>query len=306
MQRDYIQLSDEVEGAIKKHLPVVTLESTIIALGLPYPHNLKVARECEAIVRKEGAVPATVGVVKGSLKVGLSDSEIEAFATRKDVVKANLSNLSVICASGGWGATSVSTSLFATVRAGASVFVTGGIGGVHKGFGESFDISSDLTALQRFCAIVVSAGIKTLLDVPATLERLETLGVPVLGFGTDKFPVFYTPTSPYPVDLRVDTPEEVVRVFQTHREMGLQSGILVAVPVPEKEGLPAAGIDAALKAADANLARRPDVRGRAVTPFLLERLEKITKGRTLAANLSLIKNNARIGAHIACALTHES
>jgi pseudouridylate synthase len=303
MGNNFFQIGEDAANAIKAGRPVVTLESTIISFGLPYPQNMEVAFECEEIIREEGAVPATVGIVDGILKAGLSREEIKEFATRKDIVKTNLGNLSAICACGKWGATSVSTSLYATYHAGLKVFVTGGIGGVHKGFGESFDISSDLKALSQYPAIVVSAGIKTLLNVPATLERLETLGIPVLGYRTDNFPVFYISQSDYSIDMRVDSPEEVAKIYRAHRGLGLSSAIMVAVPVPDEKGMRKEEIKEALKQAEKDLSEKPEIKGRDVTPYLLNRLEKITRGKTLECNLALIRNNARTGAQIAKTLT---
>jgi len=300
------QIRDDINDAIQRGKPVVTLESTIISFGLPHPQNLEVARECEEIVREEGALPATVGIVDGVMKVGLSEQEIESFATRKDIVKTNLGNISPVCASWKWGATTVSSTLFATVKAGAGVFVTGGIGGVHKGFGDHFDISSDLTALKEFGAVVVCAGVKSLLDVPATLEHLETLGIPVVGYGTDFFPVFYIPKSAREVDRRVDTPQEAALVFRVQKRLGLASSVLVTAPVPAADALTREEVSRALEKAEKVLSERSDIRGRDVTPFLLRLLSDYTGGRTLKANLSLVRNNVRIGARIACSLAESS
>jgi pseudouridine-5'-phosphate glycosidase len=297
-----IILSDEVTTALAENNPVVTLESTVISLGLPYPENLHTAFECETIIRREGATPATVGIVDGALKIGLSAKELESFATRKDIIKTNLSNLAPTCAAKRWGATSVSVSLLATAMAGIDVFVTGGIGGIHRTFKQNLDISSDLTALSRYRAIIVSAGVKSLLNVAATRECLETLGIPILGYRTDFFPAFYTPSSPYHVDRRVETPEEVAVVYQIQKDMGLPSSILVAVPVPEKEGIPAEELEHVLRELEDVLQREPVPSGRDVTPYILRQLNERMNGRCLAANLALLKNNAAIGAQIACSL----
>ncbi len=302
MDRKVFKIAEPVAEALKKKKPVVILESAIISFGLPHPLNLSVALECEEIVRKEGAIPATVGIVQGVLKVGLTGEELEAFAARKDMIKTNLGNLSTVCGSGRWGATTVSASLFAASRAGAGVFVTGGIGGIHRGFPEKVDVSSDLAALERFSILVVCAGVKSLLDVPATLEILETLGIPILGYQTDVFPMFYVSRSAYPVDLRVESPEQAAKVFQAHQALGLKSGILVANPVSEKDGMDPEELESAMKQAEAELTKHSGIQGRDVTPFLLQRLEQITGGRTLKANCSLIRNNCRLGARIALEL----
>jgi len=297
-----IILSDEVATALAKNNPVVTLESSVISFGLPYPENLQTALECETIIRREGATPATVGIVDGNLKIGLDEKELESFAMRKDIIKTNLSNLATTCAAKRWGATSVSASLLATTMAGIDVFVTGGIGGVHRTFTQNLDISSDLTALSRYRAIVVSAGVKSILNVAATRECLETLGIPVIGYQTDSFPAFYTQSSPYHVDRRVETLEEVAVVYQTQKDMGLPSSILVAVPVPEKESIPAKELEQILRELEDVLQKEPIPSGRDVTPYILRQLNERTNGRCLAANLALLKNNALIGAQIACSL----
>lgn len=301
-----VLLGEEAQAAVAQNKPVVTLESTIIAFGLPYPENLETARECENIIRSEGAVPATIGIIDGKLKIGLDEKELEQFAIRKDIVKTNLSNIAPVCARGMWGATSVSTSLMATSLAGIGVFVTGGIGGVHKGFAESLDISSDLTALSRYRAIVVSAGVKSLLDVRATLEYLETAGIPVLGYGTDTFPVFYVPRSSYPVDMRVNSPEEAVAVFMSQEALGHTTSLLTAVPVPEKDALTSEEVEAALAKAEALIRQKGNVHGRDVTPAILKHMNEMTGGRCLKANLALIKNNARVGAMIARELSRHN
>jgi len=302
MDRPVFKIADPVARALKERKPVVILESAILSFGLPSPLNLDTIRECEEIIKKEGAIPATAGIVEGILTLGLTDEELEIFATRKDIIKTNLGNLSAVCGSGRWGATTVSATLFAASRAGAGVFVTGGIGGVHRGFPEKVDISSDLCALGRFPLLVVCSGVKSILDVPITLELLETLGIPILGYQTDVFPLFYTSKSSYPVDLRLESPEQAAQVFEAHQSLGLGSGILVANPVPEKDGMGSEELESAMKQAETELTKHPRVKGREVTPFFLQRLEQITGGRTLKANCSLIKNNCRLGARIALAL----
>jgi len=302
MNIPFFKIADPVAKAFKDGKPVVILESAILSFGLPSPLNLETSLECEEIIKKEGAIPATAGIVQGTLTLGLTVEDLEIFATRKDIVKTNLSNLSAVCGSGRWGATTVSATLYAANRAGAHVFVTGGIGGVHRGFPEKVDISSDLSALGRFPLLVVCSGIKSILDAPITLELLETLGIPILGYKTDSFPLFYTSRSSYPVDLRLDSPEQAKQIFKAHRSLGLGSGILVANPVPEKDGMGSEELECAMKQAEAEVSTNRTVKGRDVTPFFLQRLEQITGGRTLKANCSLIKNNCRLGARIALAL----
>ncbi|MFH0795371.1 MAG: pseudouridine-5'-phosphate glycosidase [bacterium] len=299
---EWLFVAPQIQKTLAARKAVVALESTIIAHGLPYPENLEVARECERLIKENGAAPATVGVVGGRLVVGLSDAEIERLAREPNVAKANLSNLAPVIAGGGLGATSVSTTIRAASLAGIKVFVTGGIGGVHRGFAESFDISSDLTALESHSVLVVSAGAKAILDVRATLEQLETRGVPVIGYKTDCFPLFYTVSSPYRVDGRVESPEEAARVFRCHRAIFPQRGMLLANPIPKSAEIPADEINAAIERAQSQIASAGLKHGREVTPFLLAEIERQTGGRSLAANLALIKNNAVLGALVARAI----
>ena len=302
LKHEYFEISDRVKKSLNAGKPVLALESAIISFGLPPPANLSTALECEKIATEEGVEPATIGIVDGILKLGITKGEIESFATRTDIIKSNLANISVVCASGKWGATSVSTSLLAASRSGIHVFATGGIGGVHRGFGNYFDISSDLTALGKLPTIVVSSGVKSILDVRATREHLETLGIPVIGYGTDTFPVFYCAGSSHPVDFRANTPEEIVKVYQAHQAMNRSSAILVAVPVPAEDGLSPEELEQAMNKAEEEMKKRDKVQGRAVTPFLLGRLAQITQGKTLQANISLVKNNVYTGSQIARAL----
>lgn len=299
MNREFICISEEVKAAIKEKKPVVALESAVISHGLPHPHNLRIALECEDIIRNQGAIPATVGIVKGALKVGLSKEEIELFASGKDIIKTNLGNLAAVCGSGLWGSTTVSTTLFAINKAGIEVFVTGGIGGVHRGFDKNFDISPDMTALERYSAIVVCAGVKSILDICATREHLETRGITVLGYQTSVFPTFFTPASPFAVDMEVKTPGEAAMIFRAKKDLGIESSVLVAVPIPLKDALSTGELEQALEEAEREMESTPHAKGRDLTPRLLERLRIITRGKSLDANESLLKNNTQIGVRIA-------
>jgi pseudouridylate synthase len=279
----------------------VALESTVIAHGLPRPANLESARACERAVRESGAEPATVAVIDGVPKAGLTDSELEELAHKEDVAKVSLRNLGAVCARRGWGATTVAATLHIAAREGIRVFATGGIGGVHRDAERTFDVSSDLTALAVTPVVTVSAGAKSILDLPRTLEALETLGVPVVGFGTDELPAFYARSSGLPVPLRADTPEGVAAIAANHWALGLRSAVLVVAPCPEDAAVPGAEISGALDAA-LDDARRLKVAGPALTPFLLSRIAMATGGRALRANLALLENNARIAGRIAAAL----
>lgn len=284
---------------------VVALESTVIAHGLPAPHNLELARDCEAIVRAQGAQPATIGIVAGQSVIGLDETQLQEMAARQDVAKVNLANLAQVLVEKQWGATTVAASLCLAHRAGLQVFATGGIGGVHRGASQSFDISADLTALARFPVITVCAGAKAILDLPKTMERLETLGVPVVGYQTEELPAFYSRTSGIKLDLRAETPAQIATLARTHWALGNSSAILVVAPVPETAEVPAAEIAEVIEEA-LSAAATQQISGKAVTPFLLARIAEQTAGRSLQANLALLKNNARIAANIAQALGTEA
>ncbi len=281
--------------------PFVALESTVIAHGLPAPHNLDTARACEAAVREGGARPATIAIIEGSPVVGLDEAQMQAIAQRREVVKVNLANLASVISKGQWGATTVAATLHLARRAGIHVFATGGIGGVHRGATDSFDISADLTALARYPLVVVCAGAKAILDLPKTMEVLETLGVPVVGYGTDELPAFYSRSSGIRLDLRADNADEVAALTIRHRELGCAGAVLVVAPVPAADEIPANEIseviEEALSAAD-----RQNLSGKAVTPFLLARIAERSGGRVLHTNMALLRNNARIAAEIAVAL----
>lgn len=287
------------------NLPLLALESTVISHGLPYPQNLETARELERIAREHGAEARTVAVIEGQLRAGLSDAELEMLARSRDVRKLSRRDLPIAVARGWTGATTVATTMAIAARHGIRVFSTGGIGGVHRvGAPAAFlptDISADLPELAQTRVAVVCAGAKAILDLPATLEWLETWGVPVIGYGTDEFPAFYSRHSGLPVDVRVDTPEEAADIVRAKAELGLPGGVLICVPVPAEMELPAAEAGAAIEEALAD-AEAAGVRGRDITPFLLARVAELTGERSLGANLALLENNVRVGAQIAAAL----
>lgn len=293
----------ETQLSAPETLPRVALESTVIAHGLPAPHNLATALACEAAVRETGAKPATIGIIAGEPIIGLDEQQMQEIARRDDVSKVNLANLAGVISRAQWGATTVAATLHLARRAGIRVFATGGIGGVHRGATESFDISADLTALARYPVIVVCAGAKAILDLPKTLEVLETLGVPVVGYGTDELPAFYSRTSDIRLDLRADTPDEVARLARTHWQYGGNGSVLVVAPVPMADEVPPAEISKFITEALAE-ADNQQISGKTVTPFLLSRIAARSGGRALQANISLLQNNARIAGEIACAL-HE-
>lgn len=296
-----LRVHPEVAATLRAGGPVVALESTIISHGLPRPDNLRVAREIEAAVREEGAVPATIALVDGDVRVGLDDVALNAIALRDDVVKCSTRDLAIVAGRGGTGATTVAATAHLAAQAGIELFATGGLGGVHREAGTTWDESADLVGLARTSITVVCAGVKSILDVPATLERLETLGVSVVGFGTDRFPGFYLRDSGHPVPWRVDEVGEVVAILRARARLALEdSALVLANPVPEADQLDPALHDEvlteALQAADA-----AGIRGRDVTPFLLARFHERTSGASLEANVRLVLANARLAAQIAVA-----
>jgi pseudouridylate synthase len=293
-----LHVTEEIRAALAARRPVVALESTLIAHGLPWPENLEVGCAVEAAVRAEGAVPATVAVVRGRLTVGVDDDTLERIA-RGGFIKAGQADLGPIVASGRDAATTVSATAFAAARAGITLFATGGIGGVHRG--DAADVSSDLTTLAREPVVVVSAGAKAILDLPRTLEALETLGVLVLGYDTAELPAFYTRTSGLPLEHRVNTVEEAARVIQARFNLGDRRGVLVANPIPEQDALAPELIEQAITAA-LEQAARAGVRGKALTPYLLSAIARETGSLSLAANRALVLHNARLAARLAAAL----
>jgi pseudouridine-5'-phosphate glycosidase len=290
----------QVSTARQAGRPVVALESTLIAHGLPWPLNLETARQAEAAVRGEGAVPATIAVWRGQPTIGLTDAELEELAQSKDVLKASRRDLAAAVAQGRTAATTVAATMFLARLAGIRVFATGGIGGVHRGAEHTGDVSADLIELARTPVGVVCAGAKSILDLPRTLEVLETYGVPVVGYGTDHFPAFYLRSSGEPVSGRVDSPEQAAALLAAHWELD-GGGVVLAQPLPAEAALAPADLESALARAEEQ-ARAAGVRGKALTPFLLARLAELTGGRTLHANRALIVANARLAAQVACRL----
>ena len=292
--------SSEVADALSAKRPVVALESTIIAHGMSYPANVATALEVEALIRDEGAVPATVAVIGGKLHAGLGADQIEHIGKAgAGMPKLSTRDLAFAMATGSDGATTVASTMQIAARAGIRIFATGGIGGVHRGAGDTFDISADLTELSRTPVAVISAGAKAILDLPLTLEWLETLSVPVAGYGTGEFPAFYSRSSGLPLHIRCDTPKEVAALLAAQWQLG-SAGVLIANPIPIEHEIQAAEIAPVI--ADAvHEAQRRQIVGKAVTPFLLARLAEVTAGRSLASNIALVKNNARVAARIAAA-----
>lgn len=295
----HLTITTEVSAALAGGKPVVALESTIIAHGMPYPANFEMAQEVEAIIREAGAVPATIAIIGGAIKVGLTTSELKKFAVDgSKITKVSTRDLPFVMAQKVDGATTVASTMRIAAMAGIHVFATGGIGGVHRGAEKSFDISADMMEFAESNVAVVTAGAKAILDLALTLETLETLGVPVVGYGTDDFPAFYSRASGHAVPMRCDTPEEVVGLMKAKWGMGLKGGIVVANPIPLEHEIMAAEIAPVIEKAVAEAARQ-NVTGKNVTPFLLARLAEVTGGRSLKANMALVRHNARIGAEIA-------
>jgi pseudouridine-5'-phosphate glycosidase len=294
-------LSPEVEDAKKNNLPIVALESTIITHGMPYPQNVEVAKQVESDIRAKGAVPATMAVLNGTLHVGLTEAQLEELAQAENVAKVSRADMPVIMAQGRTGATTVAATMIAAHLADIDVFATGGIGGVHKGAEESFDISADLTELAHTPVTVVAAGAKAILDVPKTLEVLETNGVPVITYGQDSFPAFWSATSDLSSGLRMDDPATIAAAHKTRGAMALPGGQLVANPIPTADEIPAAELAPVIAQATQE-AEEQGVTGKDVTPFLLARIFELTEGKSLVANIALVRNNARLAAEIATAL----
>lgn len=296
-----IRLSPDVSAALEQSRAVVALESTIITHGMPHPRNLEVARQVEADIRDAGAVPATIAVIEGRLHVGLTDDQLSGLAEARDVAKLSRADLAVCLASGGTGATTVAATMIAARAAGIEVFATGGIGGVHRGAETSFDISADLHELAQTPVTVVAAGAKAILDLPKTLEVLETLGVPVIAVGQDDFPAFWSRASGLKAPLRLDTAPEIARAHAARRALGLPGGQLVANPIPVEDEIPLDDLAPVIARAQAR-AEAEGVTGKAVTPFLLSEIFEATGGQSLAANIALVRHNARLAAEIAQAL----
>jgi len=298
----YLDVAPEVKEALAAGKPVVALESTIISHGMPYPQNVETALKVEAIIRENGAVPATIAVLGGRLKAGLSPEEIDYLGkTGSAVTKASRRDLPVLVAQGKDGATTVTTTMIIARMAGISVFATGGVGGVHRGAETTMDISADLEELARTPVMVICAGAKSILDLGLTLEYLETHGVPVIGYGTEELPAFYTRKSGFKVDYRIDTPEDLAKTFYVKQDMGLGGGMLVANPIPEEYSMDADTINKAIDDAVAE-AKAQGIHGKDTTPFLLAKVKDLTGGDSLASNIQLVFNNARLAAKTAVEL----
>ncbi|MBB5755072.1 pseudouridine-5'-phosphate glycosidase [Prosthecomicrobium pneumaticum] len=298
---DLVLFGAEAAAARAAGRPLVALESTIVTHGMPWPQNVETARAVEDVVRAAGAVPATIAIWEGRIRVGLSDEDLVALAKAEGVMKLSRADLAYALATGRPGSTTVAATMIAAERAGIAVFATGGIGGVHRGAETSFDISADLPELGKTGVVVVCAGAKALLDIPKTLEVLETEGVPVVTVGQDGFPAFWSRESGLPSPLRIDDAAGIAAFAAARRRLGLAGGMLVANPVPAEAEIPAAEMEVFIAAAIAEAERR-GVRAKAVTPFVLQHLFEITAGRSLATNIALVKNNARLAAEIAVAL----
>ncbi len=293
-----MKINPEVKKALEENRPVVALESTIISHGMPYPKNVETALKVEAVIRSHGAVPATIGIIDGEPIVGMTPEEIEEFGKRKGVLKVSRRDLPVVYAKKLWGATTVATTMIIANQAGIEVFVTGGIGGVHRGAQETFDISADLQELAKTNVTVVCAGAKAILDLPLTLEYLETMGVPVLGFKTDELPAFYNSHSGLKVDYKVESAEEMAKIIKSKRDNNLVGGILLTNPIPEEFEMPKEVIDNAI----ATALKRMDeegVKGKECTPFLLKTIVELTGGDSLESNIHLVLNNAAVGSEVA-------
>lgn len=293
-----MKINQEVLEALKKGEAVVALESTIISHGMPYPQNVATALEVEAIIRKEGVVPATIGIIDGEIIVGMSSEEIEEFGKRDDIVKVSRRDLPVVVAKKMWGATTVASTMIIAEKAGIEVFVTGGIGGVHRGAPLTFDISADLQELAQTNVTVVCAGIKSILDLPLTLEYLETLGVPVLGYKTAELPAFYAVSSGLKLDYKIDEIADFASIIKTKRDLTLEGGLLVTCPLPKEAAIEKRLIDQEIEKA-LTLMQSQGIQGKEITPFLLATIKEATQGQSLEANIALIYNNANIGALIA-------
>lgn len=293
--------TEEVKEAVAEGNPVVALESTIISHGMPYPQNIETARSCEEVIRQNGAVPATMAVIDGRIHAGINEQQLQMLAESDSAVKASRRDLPVVFARRLTAATTVASTMICAQLAGVQVFATGGIGGVHRGAQQSFDISADLQELANTDVAVVCAGAKSILDLPLTLEYLETMGVPVLGYGTGELPAFYTPESGLAVDYRLDSADEAAEIIRAKWQNSLKGGVLIVNPIPAAAAMPKKVIDAAINRALEEAASQ-GIQGKEVTPFLLDRVTTITGGASLQANIALVKNNAKVAAQIAAAL----
>ena len=298
MEKTYLDIKPEVKEALEKGMPVVALESTIISHGMPYPKNVETALKVEEVIRNNGAIPATIAIIGGKIKIGLTPEEIEYLGTAKGVLKVSRRDFPVAVANKLDGATTVAGTMIAANMAGIKVFVTGGIGGVHRGAGESFDISADLEELKMTNVTVICAGVKSILDIPATLEYLETAGVPVVTYKEDEFPAFYSRKSGCPAELRIDSPEEIAEMIKAKDMMGLRGGVLVGCPVKTEDEIPFEKMEGVINEALAEC-EKEGVKGKRITPFLLSKVKDLTGGDSLETNIKLVLNNAELGAKIA-------
>jgi len=296
-----VEITPEVKAALEAGKAVVALESTIISHGMPYPQNIRMAQKVESIVRSAGAVPATIALMDGKIKIGLTAQELEVFASSSGVAKVSMRDLPGIIARKQLGATTVATTMYAAHLAGIKVFVTGGIGGVHRGFEETMDVSADLEELAQTDVVVICAGAKAILDLPRTMEYLETKGVPVIGYRTDVLPAFFTAKSDIPLVERADSPEEIAKIILAKAQLEMRGGMLVVNPIPEEYSLDHEIIDQVIEGA-VQAAQEQGVSGKNITPFLLSEITKRTEGKSLEANLHLVYNNALVGGQIATAL----
>lgn len=297
----YLDITPEIARAVSENRPVVALESTILSHGMPYPQNLEFAHKVEEIIRAEGAVPATTAILGGKLKVGLTADELERMCKPGDIGKVSRRDVAVYLAQKRDGATTVATTMLIASLAGIRIFATGGIGGVHRGAQETFDISADLEELANTSVMVICAGAKSILDLGLTLEYLETHGVTVIGYGTDELPAFYTRKSGFGVDYQLDTPAELAKTFHVKRELRLRGGLLVTNPIPEEYSMDKAVIDRAIAEAVED-AKKDGIHGKATTPYLLAKIKDLTGGDSLDSNIQLVFNNARLGAAAAVEL----
>ena len=293
--------SSEVKHALENNLPIVALESTIIAHGMPFPNNVETAKEVESIIRNEGAVPATIAILDGAMCVGLNENQLNDLGSKSGIWKVSLRDMPYVVSKKLNGATTVASTMRIAAMAGIKIFVTGGIGGVHRGAENTFDISADLTEMAQTNVAVISAGVKSILDIALTLEKLETLGVPVLTYGSDDFPSFYSRASGHKTPLRLDTPEEIAAMLNSKWQMGIQGSVLIANPIPADQEVPFHVMEKYILDA-LDKASQKGISGKDTTPFLLKSIAEATGGESLAANISLVKNNAKLGGKISKAL----
>lgn len=296
--KQYLEITPEIQKALKNNLPIVALESTIISHGMPYPDNVKMAKKVETIVREQGAIPATIAIMNGKIKIGLSDDDLELLAKSDNVIKVSRRDLATVISNKSMGATTVASTMICANMANIKFFVTGGIGGIHRGYEETLDVSADLEELAETNVTVICAGAKAILDLPRTMEYLETKGVPVVGYQTKVLPAFYTRESDIKLRHYVDNSAELAHIIYTKDQLNLRGGVLVVNPIPKKDSLDANYINAIIDEAVKDSIKE-NVKGKDVTPYLLKKIVEETKGQSLEANLSLVYNNAKVGAKIA-------